>query len=94
MMVSPIEVRLEKLEALHREEAKRLRQHEKELKRLHKEQERFKHMLLDAEMDQMLSKICLAAGRATSSVKKARWGQVNTYPEDVLERYCAETEDK
>jgi hypothetical protein len=41
-----------------------------------------------------LSKICRAAGRATSSVKDARWGQVNTYPEDVLERYFAETDDK
>ena len=41
-----------------------------------------------------LSKICRAAGRVTSSVKDARWGAVNTYPEDVLERYFQETGDK
>jgi hypothetical protein len=41
-----------------------------------------------------LSKICRAAGRATSSVKDARWGAVNTYPEDVLERYFQETDDR
>jgi prophage antirepressor-like protein len=34
-----------------------------------------------------LTKICRAAGIATGSVKDARWGQVHTYPEDVLERY-------
>jgi hypothetical protein len=41
-----------------------------------------------------LTQICKAAGLPIHSVKDAHWGQVNTYPQDVLERYFAETEDK
>jgi hypothetical protein len=41
-----------------------------------------------------LAKICRAAGRTMGSVKDAKWGSVLTYPQDVLERYFNESEDK
>jgi hypothetical protein len=48
---------------------------------------------LASQHGRKLSKICRAAGRTTGSVKDARFGEVNTYPEDVLERYFSEVED-
>lgn len=41
-----------------------------------------------------LSKICRAAGRTMFQVRDARWGYVKTYPQDVLQRYFDDTEDK
>ncbi len=41
-----------------------------------------------------LSKICRAAGLPLYTQRDPRWGEVNSYPEDVLERYFNETEDK
>ncbi len=40
-----------------------------------------------AKHGKKLAKICRAAGVSVGDVKDSRFGKVNTYPEDVLERY-------
>jgi hypothetical protein len=46
-MISPIEVRLERLEAQHRQDQKRLHKQQQQLQRLQQEQERVKHLLFE-----------------------------------------------
>jgi hypothetical protein len=59
---------------------------------------RLKNLPMDIKLASIhgrkLSKICRTSGRDTGTVRDSRWGIVNTYPEDILQRYFEETDDK